>query len=35
MITRFVVYGLPSAEVKQALAAYAPVFLTPIGGFKR
>lgn len=34
-ITRLVVYGTPSAEVKAALAPYGAVYFTPFGGFKR
>ena len=33
--TRFVVYGNPSDEVKQALADFGPVFMAPIGEFAR
>lgn len=34
-ITRMTVYGVPSAEVKAALAPYGAVYLAPLGGFKR
>lgn len=34
-ITRFVVYGAPSAEVKAALDPYGAVYLASFGGFKR
>ena len=30
--TRYTVYGNPSDEVIKALAAFGPVFMTPIGG---
>ncbi len=33
--TRYTVYGNPSDEVIKALAAFGPVFMTPIGGFAR
>jgi quinol monooxygenase YgiN len=33
--TRFVVYGSPSQEVKGALAGYDPVYMRPVGGFRR
>ena len=32
---RFVVYGTPSAHVKNALAGANPVYMAPFGGFKR
>jgi quinol monooxygenase YgiN len=32
---RFVVYGSPSQEVKDALAAFNPTFMEPAGGFSR
>lgn len=33
--TRFVVYGTPSPEVKEALAAFGPVYMETAGGFSR
>jgi len=33
--TRFEVYGNPSAAVKEALAGFGGVYLSPIGGFIR
>ncbi len=33
--TRFVVYGTPSDEAKEALTAFGPVYLGPFGGFAR
>ena len=33
--TRFVVYGSPSAAVRDALAAFGPVYMQPLGGFSR
>jgi hypothetical protein len=33
--TRFVVYGSPSQEVKDALADFNPVYMQPAGGFSR
>jgi hypothetical protein len=33
--TRFVVYGTPSQQVKDALAAFSPVYMVPFGGFSR
>jgi quinol monooxygenase YgiN len=32
---RFVVYGSPSAEVKNALAGFNPVYMQGVGGFSR
>lgn len=32
---RFVVYGSPSAEVKDALTAFNPVYMKPADGFNR
>ena len=32
---RFVVYGSPSQEVKDALAGFGAVFMRPVGGFTR
>jgi len=32
---RFTVYGEPSAEVREALAGFSPVFLKPAAGFTR
>ena len=33
--TRFVIYGTPSVEVKDALAASNPVYTAPLGGFRK
>ena len=33
--TRFVIYGTPSAEVKDAVAGFNPVYMAPLGGFRR
>jgi quinol monooxygenase YgiN len=33
--TRLVVYGTPSAQVKDSLAGLSPVYMAPFGGFKR
>ena len=33
--TRFVVYGTPSVEVKNALAEFNPIYMAPLGGFRR
>jgi quinol monooxygenase YgiN len=33
--TRFVVYGTPSQQLKDALAAFSPVYMVPFGGFSR
>ena len=33
--TRFVIYGAPSAEVKDAVAAFNPVYMTPLAGFRK
>lgn len=33
--TRFVVYGSPSQEVKDALADFNPLYMQPAGGFSR
>jgi hypothetical protein len=33
--TRIVVYGTPSVEVKDALAAFNPVYMGPLGGFRK
>jgi quinol monooxygenase YgiN len=33
--TRFVVYGTPSAQLKDALAGLNPVYMAPFGGFRR
>jgi len=33
--TRIVVYGTPSVEVKDALAAFSPVYMGPLGGFRK
>jgi len=32
---RLVVYGTPSAQVKEALAGLSPVYMAPFGGFRR
>ncbi len=34
-VTRFSVYGKPSAEAKAALANFGPVYFTALGGFSR
>ncbi|MFQ5863813.1 MAG: putative quinol monooxygenase [bacterium] len=34
-VTRFVVYGNPTGEVKEALSGFGAVFMSPIGGFAR
>jgi quinol monooxygenase YgiN len=33
--TRFVIYGTPSAELKDAVAAFNPVYMTPLAGFRQ
>jgi quinol monooxygenase YgiN len=33
--TRFMVYGSPSAEVREALAGFEPVYMEPAAGFGR
>ena len=33
--TRWVIYGTPSAEVKDTVAAFNPVYMAPLGGFRR
>jgi quinol monooxygenase YgiN len=33
--TQFVVYGTPRQQVKDALAAFSPVYMAPFGGFSR
>lgn len=33
--TSFVVYGSPSAQVKEALAQFSPEYMQPVGGFSR
>jgi quinol monooxygenase YgiN len=33
--TRLVVYGTPSAQVKDALAGLSPLYMAPFGGFRR
>lgn len=33
--TRFMVYGSPSDEVKEALSGFGAVFMSPFGGFAR
>jgi quinol monooxygenase YgiN len=34
-LIRFVVYGNPNDEVKEALSGFGAVFMSPIGGFAR
>jgi quinol monooxygenase YgiN len=34
-ITRWMIYGTPSAEVKSALNTFGPTYLGPFGGFVR
>jgi hypothetical protein len=34
-VARLVVYGKPSAQVKDALAGLSPVYMAPFGGFSR
>ena len=33
--TRFVICGTPSVEVKDAFAQFNPIYLAPLGGFRR
>jgi hypothetical protein len=33
--TRVVVYGTPSQQAKDALAAFSPVYMVPFRGFSR
>ena len=33
--TRVVIYGTPSVEVKDAFAEFNPVYMAPLGGFRR
>jgi quinol monooxygenase YgiN len=33
--TRFVIYGTPSVEVKDALTAMNPVYMPPLAGFRK
>ena len=33
--TRLVVYGTPTAQLKNGLAGLGPVYLAPLGGFRR
>jgi quinol monooxygenase YgiN len=33
--TRLVVYGTPSAQAKDSLAGLGPVYMAPLGGFRR
>jgi quinol monooxygenase YgiN len=33
--TRFVVYGAPSEQVKDAIAGFKPIYMAPFGGFSR
>jgi hypothetical protein len=32
---RLVVYGTPSAQVKDEIAGLGPVYMAPLGGFRR
>jgi hypothetical protein len=32
---RFVVYGTPSEQLKDTLAAWKPIYMAPFGGFSR
>jgi len=34
-VTRFVVYGTPSDEAREALSALGPSYMSPLGGFWR
>jgi len=34
-LTRWMIYGTPSAEVKSALTTFGPTYLGPLGGFVR
>ena len=34
-LTRWMIYGTPSAEVKSALDTFGPTYLRPFGGFVR
>ncbi|WP_024513252.1 hypothetical protein [Bradyrhizobium sp. ARR65] len=33
--TRWVIYGMPSNELKQAIADFHPIYMTPLDGFIR
>ena len=33
--TRFVIYGTPSAEVKEAVAEFNPIYMTPLADFRK
>jgi hypothetical protein len=33
--TRFVIHGTPSAEVKEAVAEFNPVYMTPLADFRK
>jgi len=33
--TQFVVYGSPSDEAREALSAFGPTYMAPLGGFAR
>ena len=33
--TRIVIYGTPSAEVKEAVAEFNPVYMTPLADFRK
>jgi Antibiotic biosynthesis monooxygenase len=33
--TRLVIYGTPSVEVKNAMAEFNPIYMAPLGGFRR
>lgn len=34
-MTRFVVHGRPSAAAREALVPFQPVYMAPLGGFRR
>jgi hypothetical protein len=34
-VTRWMLYGTPSDEVKEGLSAFSPTYLGPLGGFVR
>ena len=33
--TRIVIYGTPSAEVKEAVAEFKPIYMTPLADFRK
>jgi len=33
--THVVIYSTPSAEVKNAFAGFNPIYMAPLGGFRR